>query len=216
MKDRGMGANLVTQVLAHWTHLSDRAFRVLVRMAVTALDRPTLEAPANTYFAGRELLAMSLRGDGGSEKSRYRTVARVVAELVEAGAIVRIDGGRTGHNAVYRLTLSAVDKAAEDGSQGGEISHPQGGQFDHEQGGQISRNRVAKSATPRTQEEPIEELSEEEGVSEPPTSHPPRAQTNVIPMRRTSRAAQTLAEASARVAVQRAQHQARLASGEAP
>jgi hypothetical protein len=233
-----MGANLVGKVLASWTHVSDRAFRVLVRMAHTALDRPNKDTPADHYFAGRELLAMSLRGDGGTEQSRHRTVARCVAELIEAGAIERIDTGRIGHAAVYRLTLGDLTKPARKTDEGGQSSHPQGGQISHLEGGQIDHQRVAKSATPRNQEEPIEELKEEEGVEVIPTSHPLRAKTPsgpapVIPLYPDSANApgeppyrsppvisrwrnrhDPVAEAMERQAAKRAAHQARLASGE--
>lgn len=217
-----MGANLVSQVLAHWTHVSDRAFRVLTRMAVTALDKPRDGKPANVYFAGRELLAMSLRSDGGTEQSRFRIVARVVAELVQQGAIERIDGGRTGHNAVYRLTLGGLDRPEESPYKGGQSSHPQGGQFSHLQGGQFDHQRVANLATPRNQEEPIEELSEERRGSATTASHPPRAirpsQTapviQLFSKRPTSRADEAIAEAAARRTKAVAEHQARQAAEE--
>jgi hypothetical protein len=170
-----MGANLVGRVLANWTHVSDRAFRLLVRMAHTALDHPQNGQPADHYFAGRELLAMTLRATGGTEQSRYRVVARVVAELIEVGAIERIDSGRTGHSAVYRLTLGDLCKPARKPKKGGLSSHPQGGQISHPKGGQIDHERVAKLATPRNQEEPLEELREEEVVELTTTSHPLRA-----------------------------------------
>ncbi|HXM54563.1 MAG TPA: hypothetical protein VOB72_04175 [Candidatus Dormibacteraeota bacterium] len=169
-----MGANLVAQVLTHWTHVSDRAFRVLVRMAVTALDKPKDGAPAAVYFAGRELLAMSLRG-GGTEQSRFRIVSRVVAELIEVGAIERTDSGRTGHHAVYRLTLGGTKPADKATDQGGQFSHPKGGQISHPKGGQFGPQRVANLATPRNQEEPLEELKEEERGALTTASHPSRA-----------------------------------------
>lgn len=174
-----MGANLVGKVLIYWTHVSDRAFRILVRMAHTALDKPTEDTPADHYFGGRELLAMALRGTGGTPESRFRIVARVVAELIDAGAIRRVDSGRTGHAAVYRLTLGEAKTAEkttdEQANQDGQFSHPQGGQFDQQEGGQFDPIRVANLATPRNQEEPIEELKEEEGVDLSTSSHPPRA-----------------------------------------
>jgi hypothetical protein len=187
-----MGAQLVARVLAHWTHLSDRPFRLLVRMAHTALDKPQDGKPAGIYFAGRELLAMTLRG-GGTNESRNRAVARTVADLIDVGAIERVDVGRTGHNAVYRLTLDGASKktdepfqgghkshpetAPEATDQGGRRSHPQGGQRSHPKGGRNATNRVATEATPRNQQEPIEELYEEEGVEVTTTSHPSRATT---------------------------------------
>jgi hypothetical protein len=177
-----MGATLVTEVLARWTHVSDRAFRVLVRMAVTALDEPNKDTPAAVYFGGRELLAMTLRSDKGSPASRYRVVARVCAELVKLGAIERADAGRAGHNAVYRLTLDSARAIDDDRStqptQGGQFSHPQGGQISHPQGGQIGPSRVANLATPRNQEEPLEELLEETRGDLQTASHPSRAHTD--------------------------------------
>lgn len=214
-----MGATLVGLALAHWTHVSDRAFRVLIRMALTALDEPKGDRPAATYFAGRELLATALRSEKASERSRNRTVALVVAELLEVGAIERADSGRTGHNAVYRLTLDTVKAARKDPDQGGEFSHPQGGQISHPQGGQFSHPRVAKFATPRNHEEPIEELLEERRVVLTTTSHPPRATSkqpapviSMSPWRSRRDAAQDeIEKAGAAHAARVAAHQARLA-----
>lgn len=78
-----MGARLVSQVLARWTHVSDRAFRVLVRMALTALDEPNNGTPASVYFGGRDLLAMTLRRErGGDLDTAYKTVKRAIADLI--------------------------------------------------------------------------------------------------------------------------------------
>jgi hypothetical protein len=234
-----MGANLVGRVLSNWTHVSDRAFRVLVRMAHTALDHPKEDTPADHYFAGRELLAMTLRATGGTEQSRYRVVARVVAELIEVGAIERIDSGRTGHSAVYRLTLGDACKPARKPKKGGQSSHPQGGQISHPKGGQFDQERVADLATPRNQEEPIEELREEEVVDLTTTSRPLRATepsepAPVIPLfpgtanapgeppylnrspwhSRRDHGADTVTAAMERQAAKRLAHQAQLASGE--
>src|SRR5262245_54468810 len=45
-----MGAHLVGMVLASWSHVPDRAFRVLVRMAHTALDAAKEDQPSERYF----------------------------------------------------------------------------------------------------------------------------------------------------------------------
>jgi hypothetical protein len=56
-----LGAGLVGLLLANHAGLSDRAFRVAVRMAHTALDAPNSKGqPAGVYFAGWELLAQTL------------------------------------------------------------------------------------------------------------------------------------------------------------
>lgn len=185
-----MGANLVTQVLAHWTHLSDRAFRVLVRMAVTALDNPSPKQPAAIYHGGRELLAMSLRSKGGTERTRYRSVAEAVAELTEAGAIEHLAIGWAGQNAVYRLTLGntrpagmdgpsthplADDETPDDQGMGGTRAHPMDGSTAHPMDVPSARKWMGPGHTPRNQEEITKERDEEEMGFSPPTSHPPRA-----------------------------------------
>jgi hypothetical protein len=169
-----VGANLVTQVLAHWTHVSDRAFRVLVRMAVTALDNPTPKQPANIYRAGRDLLAMSLRSEGSNE-TRYRAVKRAVAELTEAGAIEHLVTGWAGQNAVYRLTLDPSNAVRRPKPMGGRSDPPKGGPTDPPMGGQNATERGVAQTPPRNQEDQVEERGEEEGVAVSTTSHPPRA-----------------------------------------
>lgn len=215
-----MGANLVMQVFAGWTHVSDRAFRVLVRMAVTALDNPGKGQAAGIYHGGRELLAMSLRSDKGSADTRYRAVKRAVAELTEAGAIEHLATGWAGQNAVYRLTLNRSKAASGPKEMGGLIGPPKGGPTSPPMGGPSGTEWGASEAPPRNHKEPLEERGEEEGAAVSTSSHPPRAtaadepRTNVIPLKRSERVAAELAAASARVAKRKAENQARLASGE--
>lgn len=114
-----MGASLIGAVFARWTHVSDTAFRVLTRMALTALDNPSADGkkPAATYWGGRDLLAMSLRrpwptGDdeksANARKNIHRDVRRALGELAKEGAIEIVDTGRAvrqGNRQVYRLCL---------------------------------------------------------------------------------------------------------------
>jgi hypothetical protein len=178
-KARTMGAELVGLALARWTHVSDRAFRVLMRMSLTALDRPSKGRPAAVYLGGRELLAMTLRSDKGTAATHYRAVQRALAELSEEGAIQHLKNGWAGQNAVYRLTL-------EGGRKGGSTDHPVGGSTDHPMGGPTGTEWVVPETTPRNQEELQEEPTEEETwVDLRTTSHPPHATAadskNVIP-----------------------------------
>lgn len=109
-----MGAQLVAAVLANWTHVSDIEFRILVRMALTALDHPKGDKPAALYFGGRDALALALRrpfptgDDEASEKARqniYRDVRRAVTSLIKQGAIECVGEARAGRRAEYRLLL---------------------------------------------------------------------------------------------------------------
>lgn len=114
-----MGAQLVAAVLANWTHVSDIEFRILVRMALTALDHPKGDKPASLYFGGHEALALALRrpfptgDDEASEKARsniLRDVRRAIASLIKQGAIESIGGGRAGRRSEYRLLLMPTSR----------------------------------------------------------------------------------------------------------
>jgi hypothetical protein len=185
-----MGAQMVAQVLACWTDVSDRAFRVLVRMALTALDKPQNGHSAGIYRGGRDLLALSLRSDG-SDETKYRAVKRAIAELTEVGAIEHIATGWAGQNAVYRLTLSRrkADTGINEeggfsdppftdvtkGGKGGPNDPPEGGFSDPPMGGQSVPERGVPATPPRNQEEVIRELEEENGVGQIRSSHRSRA-----------------------------------------
>lgn len=171
-----MGATLVTQALAHWTHVSDRAFRVLIRMAVTALDTPHNGQPAKIYKGGRELLAMSFRSEKGTPETRYRAVKRALAELADEGAIEHLKIGWSGQNSVYRLTL-------ERGAKGGPTSPPVGGPTSPPKGGPLGPEKGGPTDPPK---EPRGTSSsgatEDEGVDLETAAQPPRAsRSNVIP-----------------------------------
>lgn len=106
-----MGAHLVKLMVAHWAPvLTNDAFRVLTRMAITALDQPKGLVPAATYFGGHELLGMTLYSErNGSPASTKRRVTKAIAELIKLGAIELIRRAVTGAHAVYLLRL---DRAA--------------------------------------------------------------------------------------------------------
>lgn len=171
-----MGATLVAQAIANWSHVSDRAFRVLVAMAVTAKDNGSKDVPAKLYFGGQEQLVTALRRErGGTEDNAIRTVKRAIAELIQVGAIRCTQAAVLGSHAVYLLTLNAVpipvDKPGWDrnasimgGTTGvplvGTTGVPLGGTCEVPTGG---TPEVPPSKEPL--EEPLEELEEEERVA---------------------------------------------------
>lgn len=109
-----MGAKLVSEVLMRWSSVPDNAFRALVRMAQTALDEPTANAPAATYFGGHDFLLTVLPArPGTSYDSRLRTAERTIADLVAMGAIQRVNKARSGVKQVYRLTLDSPVRPLE-------------------------------------------------------------------------------------------------------
>ncbi|MFF0721321.1 hypothetical protein [Micromonospora sp. NPDC003816] len=167
-----MGARLVSLVLARWAHLPDRAFRVVVKMAHTALDEATDKVPAGLYFGGREALADILRNErGGKRESVLRNVRFAIEEAIAAGAIKRQSKGRVGSHAVYRMTLDgprSIDKplmysSPDDGSQGESSVPPQEECHVPPEGESSVPPRGNATFPPRNHDEPGEEPREEVG-----------------------------------------------------
>lgn len=105
-----MGARLVSGALQpHWARtLSANARLVLVAMCLQARDTATPVAPAATFWGGHDDLILRLRGeipDPGTPQYRtaVKQMQRIVAELIEAGAVERVGGGYRGHRTEYRV-----------------------------------------------------------------------------------------------------------------
>jgi hypothetical protein len=184
-----VGATLVAQAIQHWSsHLSDRAFRVLITMAVTAKDNASKEVPAGLYFGGHEALTVALRRERSSDvASAKKTVKRAIEELTAVGAIRCTQAAVLGSNAVYQLTLNNQVGIYERERQpstlfanGGDSSCPPGGDSDCPPGGTVQDPPVGTADVPprgtrgvppskepleEPLEEPSEELEEEERVA---------------------------------------------------
>ncbi|MGW9196075.1 hypothetical protein [Micromonospora chersina] len=164
-----MGARLVSLALVRWSYVSDRAFRVLVRMALTALDEPQNGQPAGLYFGGQDLLALSLRNCGGKRESVLRSVRLAVDELIAEGAVERTKQGRSGQNAVFHLTLEGprrIDSVNSTAARQAESAvPPQGESTVPPQEESAIPDRRNRSFLPRNQEEPVEERGEEEEIA---------------------------------------------------
>lgn len=79
-----MGVEIVKAVAGHpaTCHLSGNAFKVLVAMALQALDKPKDGRPAGLYFGGWGSLQTALGYDeGGPESAGHTAVKRAVREL---------------------------------------------------------------------------------------------------------------------------------------
>lgn len=120
-----MGARLVGALVAKHPDLSDRAFRVAVRMALSALDEPRDGRPAHLYFNGWEVLALALGRDlppAGSadpaERHRRRlaseSVRRAVQELVARGLVEPLGTAHRGSRQAYRLHFGIPSAPPED------------------------------------------------------------------------------------------------------
>lgn len=93
-----MGVEMAGLVSAKWGHLPAGPFKLLVRMAITCLDKPNAKGqPAGIYWGGWADLALALGrdipdDDGTPETARRRKnirdeVIRHTTALTKAGAI---------------------------------------------------------------------------------------------------------------------------------
>jgi hypothetical protein len=95
-----MGAGNVALVLSNWATLPDAAFRVLVQMALTGLDK---DSPPK-YYGGRSPLLHAM-GREKHEPADFQALKRAIASLVDTGAI-SVDNYATKHRpATYSLHL---------------------------------------------------------------------------------------------------------------
>lgn len=113
-----MGARLVGEVSDHWGHLPAGPYKLLVRMAVSALDTPGKDGrPARVYWKGWADLAIALgrkppaEDDDSPEAVRQKKwmkeeVRRHTSDLIKMGAVERaVDNPGRGTRQVWKLTL---------------------------------------------------------------------------------------------------------------
>jgi hypothetical protein len=113
-----MGIQLANVVSVTWAHLPERQYKILMRMALTALDSPNERGqPPRVFWGGWEPLSLALARDVPDEddprdeaQKRRRRLCREVSEitsaLVSAGAIKPQEWARKGHQQTWKLTLS--------------------------------------------------------------------------------------------------------------
>ena len=112
-----MGVELAGLVSAKWGHLPAGPFKLLVRMAITSLDKPNSKGqPASVYWGGWIDLAIALGRDtpdedGTPEIARRRKiirdeVIRHTTALTKAGAIKpAVDNPVRGTRQTWILTI---------------------------------------------------------------------------------------------------------------
>ncbi len=155
-----MGARNALAALAMYPGLPHGPMRLLLGMALTALDETNDERPACRYFGGESALAEILGGP--SKRSR---VYEGLKRLDEAGAVTRIVQGRTGKRAVYQLHVDPLTGPASRKAGGSCV--PESGTSSVPETGSLG---VPESGTPRRTKEPLEEIKREDNSSFATTS----------------------------------------------
>lgn len=117
-----MGIRLVSQALSpEWGCLSETARLVLISMCYIALDTASGNQPARRYFAGHEVLILTLTGQDPSDsawcnsknhQAAQRRVKRAVRELADAGAIAVLAPANGRRKAIYEILPASRDNSS--------------------------------------------------------------------------------------------------------
>lgn len=96
-----MGLRLARQALADAAKVSPTARLVLVAMAHQALDRDMGSQQGRLYYAGHAFICTSL--GIFPTTANLRRVRSAIAELIDAGLLVRVSTGHHDRAAVYKV-----------------------------------------------------------------------------------------------------------------
>lgn len=100
-----MGHRLARAVSEGWPDLPGNAFKVLLRMALVALDQPDKRGrPAELYYGGWEPLADAL-GHTSLTPAAHTAVRKALKTLTDAGVVKPMNHARQGTRQTYRLRL---------------------------------------------------------------------------------------------------------------
>lgn len=125
-----MGGSNVAAVYRSWAHLDHRPFRLLAGMASVSLDRTGPKGePAQVYWGGREMTA-GLLGytleTKQAQKTAFREVQRVIAQLIDAGALTHLSSPSERSHARYAVNVDGppVGWVSDTPVTGGRKTHP--------------------------------------------------------------------------------------------
>lgn len=129
--------------------LSGNAYKVLVAMSMSALDKPSNGRPASLYWGGWDALALALGHENADRNSAgHNAVARAVRELRNARHITpMVDAGR-GTRQSYMVHPGGLPAD----SKGEQNAHARGEQNAHAKGEQNAHQRVSKTLPPRKEQ----------------------------------------------------------------
>ena len=141
-----MGVEIVKASTVYGRRLSGNAYKALVAMSLSALDRPSNGRPASLYWGGWDALALALGYENADRNSAgHNAVARAVRELKKAKHITpMVDAGR-GTRQSYLVHPGGIKQDMP----GEQNAHAGGEQSAHAKGEQNAHQRVSKTLPPR-------------------------------------------------------------------
>lgn len=144
-----MGVEIVKAAVVYGKSLSGNAYKVLVAMSLSALDKPSNGRPASLYWGGWDALAIALGYDNADRRSSgENAVARAVRELKYGHHITpMVDAGR-GTRQSYLVHPGGI-KGSGQPEQNAQPIPEQSAQAKPEQNAQ---QRVSKTLRPRKEQ----------------------------------------------------------------
>ena len=157
-----MGIEIVKASVVYGKRLSGNAYKVLIAMSLSALDKPKEGRPASLYFGGWGALAVALGYDDATAHDRnsagHKAVKRAVKELRDAAHISPMLDACRGTRQSYFVHPGGLTK----GDQNDPVK---GGQFDPVKGDQNSPQRGTKMVPPRKDSGSTEDLPQDISIS---------------------------------------------------
>ena len=150
-----MGVEIVKAAMVHGKRLSGNAYKVLVTMSMSALDKPKDGRPASLYWGGWDALAVALGYDGAERNSSgHVVVKRAIKELREAEHITPMNAVRKGTAQTYMVHPGGLPKGEQSVPATREQNVPAGGE-------QSVPTRGNKTFPPRKDSGSSEDLSQD-------------------------------------------------------
>lgn len=116
--------------------LSGNAYKVLVAMSLSALDKPSNGRPASLYWGGWDALAIALGHEDAQRNGQgHKAVKRAMRELRDAGHISPMLTAARGTRQSYFVHPGGLNKGAQDGPVKGAQSDPVKGAQNYPQSG---------------------------------------------------------------------------------
>lgn len=120
-----MGVEIVKAATVYGKRLSGNAYKVLVAMSLSALDKPSNGRPASLYWGGWDALAIALGHDDARRDGQgHKAVKRAVKELRDGNHITPMVSASRGTRQSYMVHPGGLGKGAQDGPVKGAQSDP--------------------------------------------------------------------------------------------
>ena len=124
-----MGVEIVKAAVVYGKNLSGNAYKVLVAMSLSALDKPSNGRPASLYWGGWDALAVVLGHEHAArDSSGHVLVKRAIKELREGRHITPMNDARRGVAQTYMVHPGGLPKGEQKVPAKGEQSVPAGGE----------------------------------------------------------------------------------------